>query len=93
VLVVVGILSPFGASPSSIEGMIYTVLPMWFHLVGLPEVMIQSLLLAFLSSYWINHPEKKWLGWLFGIAFALVLLLSALGVLSRLGVLQAGSMP
>ena len=88
VLVIVGILSPFGAAPSSIEGMIYTVLPMWFHLVGLPEVVIQALLLAVLTSYWINHPEKKWLNWVLGIAFALVVLLSTMGVLAGMGILQ-----
>ena len=87
VLVVVGILSPFGAAPSSIEGMLYTLLPISFHLIGLPEVVGQALLLAFLSHYWINHPEKKWLTWVFGIAFALVLLLSTLGILAGLGVL------
>lgn len=87
VLVVVGILSPFGPSPSSIEGMIYTVLPMWFHLVGYPEVLIQSLLLAFLSSYWIKHPEQKWLTWVFGAAFAVVLLLATMGVLAGLEIL------
>ncbi len=87
VLVVVGILAPFGAAPSSIEGMIYTILPISFHLIGLPEVVIQALLLAFLSHYWINHPEKKWLTWVFGIAFTLVLLLSTLGVLAGLGIL------
>ena len=87
VLVVVGILAPFGAAPSSIEGMIYTILPLSFHLIGLPEVVIQALLLAFLSHYWINHPEKKWLTWVFGIAFVLVLLLSTLGILDGLGFL------
>ncbi len=87
VLVVVGVLAPFGAAPSSIEGMIYTILPISFHLIGLPEVVIQALLLAFLSHYWINHPEKKWLTWVFGIAFTLVLLLSTLGVLAGLGIL------
>lgn len=89
VLVVVGILSPFGAAPSSIEGMIYTILPISFHLMGLPEVVLQALLLAFFSHYWINHPEKKWLAWVFGIAFSLVLLLSTLGVLAGLGILQS----
>jgi len=89
VLVIVGILSPFGASPGSIEGIIYTVLPLWFHVMGLPEVVIQALLLAFLTYYWINHPEKKWLGWVFGITFALGILLSTMGVLAGLGILQA----
>lgn len=87
-LVIVGILSPFGPSPSSIEGMIYTVLPTWFHFTGLPEVLIQSLLLAFLTHYWVNHSEKKWLGWVFGIVFALVLLMSTMGILAGLGIVQ-----
>jgi hypothetical protein len=90
-LVVVGILSPFGAAPSSIEGAVYTILPMSFHLMGLPEVTIQALLLAFLSHYWLSHPEKKWLNWAFGIAFTLVLLLSTLGVLAGLGMLQTAA--
>ena len=89
VLGIVGILSPFGPSPSSIEGAIYTILPAWFHLMGLPEVLIQSGLLAFLTYYWVNHPEKKWLGWAFGIGFGLVVLLSALGVLAALGILPS----
>lgn len=89
VLVTVGVLSPFGASPGSIEGIIYTILPMWFHLMGLPEVVIQALLLAFLTYYWVNHPEKKWLGWVFGITFALGLLMSTMGVLAGLGILPA----
>ena len=84
VLVIVGILSPFGAAPSSIEGMVYTILPTWFHVVGLPEVLIQSGLLAFLTHYWVNHPEKHWLSWVFGIAFILTILLSMIGVLAAL---------
>ena len=76
VLVIVGILSPFGAAPSSIEGMVYTVLPTWFHIVGYPEIILQSGLLAFLTQYWVNHPEKKWLNWVFGIAFVLTILMS-----------------
>lgn len=91
VLGIVGILSPFGASPGSIEGMIYTVLPMWFHLTGLPEIVAQALLLAFLTHYWVNHPEEKWLAWVFGVVFALVLLMSTMGILAGLGILQTSA--
>jgi len=87
ILVIVGVLSPFGAAPSSIEGMIYTVLPPWFHIMGLPEVLIQSGLLAFLTCYWVNHPEKKWLNWVLGIIFVLCILMSTLGILDALGLL------
>jgi hypothetical protein len=91
VLVVVGILSPFGAAPSSIEGMLYTVLPAWFHIAGFPEVFIQAGILAFLTHYWVNHPEKKWLTWLFAILFVIVVLFSVLGILSAVGILPAAS--
>lgn len=84
VLVIVGILSPFGPSPSSIEGMLYTVMPMWFHLSGFPEVFVQAGLLAYLTHHWVNHPDKKWLGWTMGILFVLVILMSFLGYLSAM---------
>ena len=86
-LVIIGIFSPFGAAPSSIEGMIYTVLPIWFHIVNFPEIFIQSGLLAFLAVYWINNPENKWLNWSLGIVTVAVVLLSLLGALSAFGVL------
>lgn len=89
ILVVIGIVSPFGAAPSSIEGLIYTTIPIGFHLIGLPEVVMQTLLLAFFSHYWVNHHEKKWLAWTFGVALLGVLLLSTLGVLASLGVIPA----
>jgi hypothetical protein len=85
VLVIVGVLSPFGAAPSSIEGVIYTFLPLWLHIAGLPEVVLQAGLLAFLTYYWVKHPEKRWLGWLMCILFALMLVLATLGVLAALG--------
>jgi hypothetical protein len=91
VLVIVGILSPFGAAPSSIEGVLYTVLPIWFHFAGFPEVFVQSGLLAFLTYSWVNHPEKKWLGWVFGIIFVLVILMSLAGALAAMGVIPAAS--
>jgi hypothetical protein len=87
VLVIVGVISPFGAAPASIEGMIYTTLPLWFHINGLPEILLQSLLLAVVATYWINHPDKKWLSWLMGIVFFLIVLLSTADVLAGMGVL------
>lgn len=88
-LVIVGVLSTFGPAPSSIEGLLYTVLPLWFHIVGLPEVLVQTGLLAFLTVYWVNHPEKKWLSWLFGAIFVIAILLSLLGLLAAVGTLPA----
>ena len=80
-LLVVGIISPFGPTPGSIEGMIYTIVPAGIQLKGLPEVLLQSLLLSVVLVYWVNHPEKRWLNWIMGIAFFLVILMPALGLL------------
>jgi hypothetical protein len=81
ILVLVGILATFGPAPGSIEGMVYTILPFWDHLKGWPEVMIQALLFALLLTYWVDHPEKRWLTWLLVGAFIIVLLLPAMGLL------------
>ena len=84
-LIILGILSPFGASPGSVEGMIYTIWPLWSHVIGLPEVLLQSLLLSVVLHYWVRHPEKKWLSWTLGILLFLLLLLPAIGLLTRQG--------
>jgi hypothetical protein len=80
-LVFVGILSTFGPSPGSVEGMIYTVLPFLDHFKGWPEVMVQALLFSLILTYWIRHPEKRWLTWLLAAAFVIVLLLPIMGLL------------
>ena len=89
VLLIVGVFSPFSAAPGSIEGIVYSTLPMWFHLMSLPELIVQSFLLAFLAHYWMNHPETRWLNISLGILFFLVTLLAFLGVLSSPGILPS----
>jgi hypothetical protein len=79
-LLIVGILSTFGPTPSSIEGMIYTTWPLAWHVRGLPEIVIQSGLLAWLAHHWVTRPSR-WLSVLLGTLFALALLLPALGLL------------
>lgn len=80
-LIVLGILSPFGPAPGSIEGVIYTTWPLRVQLFGLPEVLLQSLLFATLLHYWVRHPQQRWLTWSLGILCCLLLLLPALGLL------------
>ena len=45
--------------PGSIEGMVFTTLPMWFHLIGIPELVIQALLLSGILYAWINKPDTR----------------------------------
>ena len=80
-LVAIGIIGTFGPTPGSLEGMIYTTYPLALHLRGLPEVILQSLLLSWVLYYWVNHPQQAWLNWVIGIAFVIVIALPALGLL------------
>lgn len=79
-LVVVGILGTFGPTPGSLEGMFFTVFPLSDHLRGLPEVLLQALLLSTVLFYWVNHPEKKWINWAIGIVFVILMVFPILGV-------------
>jgi len=81
ILVVVGIINTFGPTPGSIEGMLYTIFPLWVHLRGLPEVLLQSLFLSLILFYWVKPPQKKWLNWVMGIAFFILMSFPILGLL------------
>jgi hypothetical protein len=61
-LSVLGILSPFGPSPGSVEGMIYTAWPLNLHVIGLPEVLLQSLALSVILHYWVSRPDRPVVG-------------------------------
>lgn len=78
-LVTLGILSTFGAAPGSVEGLLYTKMPVGLQLIGWLEVMTQALLLSAILYYWVNHPEKKWLAWVLGIIFFLATVFSLMG--------------
>jgi hypothetical protein len=80
-LIGLGILSTFGPASGSIEGMIYTPTPIRFQLRGWLEIVPQALSLSALLCYWVNHPEKKWLNWLLGVAFVLTMAMPVLALL------------
>ncbi len=82
-LIGLGILSTFSAASGSIEGMIYTTTPIRYQLRGGLEVVPQAALLSGLLCYWVNHSEKKWLNWLLGIIFFLLMAMLVLGLLTR----------
>ena len=89
VLVIVGVVGTFGPAPGSLEGMIYTRLPLSVQFRGLPEVIVQPLLLSLVLWFWVAAPKKKWLDWSLGLAFVLVLLMSGLGLLASLSTAHA----
>lgn len=54
---VIGIVGTPSASPGSIEGAIYTRLPLWFHLIGLPEIGLQTLAFSLLVHRRLRSRE------------------------------------
>jgi hypothetical protein len=80
-LLALGVLSTFGPSPGSIEGLIYTIIPPVDQILGLWEVLLQSLLFSVILFYWVNHPGKRWLNWSLGLAFCIVIILPLMGLL------------
>ncbi len=58
-LVTIGIISTPAAAPSSIEGMVYTRVPMWYHLLGLPEIVLQTLAFSVWLSWWERQAARS----------------------------------
>lgn len=79
-LAILGIFNTFGPAPGSVEGVLYTQLPLSTHLWGLPEILVQSLLFSAILTYWVNHPEKRWLTWLLTALFFICIALPLLGL-------------
>ncbi len=58
-LVTIGILSTPAAAPCSIEGVLYTRLPLWYHLMGLPEILLQTLVFSVWLVWWERQSLKS----------------------------------
>ncbi len=70
ILIGVGILGTFAAPPGSLEGFIYTTVPVASQVRGYLEIVPQALLLSALLCYWVDRP-RKWLNWTLGIAYVI----------------------
>lgn len=81
-LVALGVLSTFGPSPGSVEGLIYTTISPLAQILGLWEVLLQSLLFSVVLFYWVNHPGTRWLDWTLGVLFSILMILPVLGLLA-----------
>ncbi|NLY89519.1 MAG: hypothetical protein GX085_07880 [Firmicutes bacterium] len=76
------ILGTAGPSPGSLEGIVYTQLPIEYHLWGLPEVIIQTLLFSLAVVFWYKKPSKAW-NIIMAIFVALIVLMGLAGVFIR----------
>lgn len=81
-LVGIGILGTFAAPAGSLEGFIYTTIPISGQLRGYLEVVPQALLLSALLCYWVNHGEKRWLNWTLGVLYAICILLPLMALVA-----------
>lgn len=52
----IGIVASPVAAPGSLEGIIYTKLPLWFHFLGLPEVLLQTLVFSIFVHLYLRYP-------------------------------------
>lgn len=57
ILTVIGIINTPGPAPFSIEGIVYTKLPLEFHLKGAPEIIIQTLMFSCLLTKPSNNKK------------------------------------
>jgi hypothetical protein len=82
VVVALGVVSTFGPAPGSLEGLVFTVIPIRAQLTGYAEVVPQAFLLAFGVVYWVEHPKNRWLTRIMVVAFAAAIALPLLGLLA-----------
>ena len=75
------ILATFGPAIGSIDGMIYTTIPISQQILFLPELIIQSFLLSFFIFYWYNKPKKAY-NIISIILVSLIILMGTAGFLS-----------
>ncbi|MFP5234938.1 MAG: hypothetical protein ACLGSD_03480 [Acidobacteriota bacterium] len=83
ILIGVGILGTFAAPPGSLEGFIYTTVPVRMQLRGYLEIVPQALLLSILLFSWARNPAKRWMNWALGVPYVLCIALPVLGLLAQ----------
>jgi len=54
------ILGTAGPTPGSFEGIIYTNFPVLDQIIGLREVVVQTLAFSLIVYYWYKYPKKIW---------------------------------
>jgi hypothetical protein len=79
-IVGLSILSTTGPAPGSIEGLIYTKIPLVAQLRGYIEVLPQTLLFSLFLYYWYKRPKMVWN--ILAIALLMILLFfSSMGLM------------
>ncbi|GAB2768361.1 hypothetical protein GCM10027275_08670 [Rhabdobacter roseus] len=77
-------ISTIGPSPGSFEGYIYTILPVQYHLLGIPETLLYIALLVFILQLWYAF-DKRWFLPASIFLVVLIMLMSTMGYLQATG--------
>ena len=88
-LLIIGLsyFSTIGPTFGSFEGLLFTKFSLSDHLFGIPETLLYTFLFSFLLCFWYKKPSKAIN--ITSIVFViLIMIMSALGALSRLGILK-----
>lgn len=75
-----------GATPGSFDGMIYTVLPLQYHLLGLPETFAYILLFIGIMAL-AYKVEKRYINIIAGILLGFIILMGVCGYLAAKGLM------
>lgn len=86
-LVGIGIISTYGPSPGSIEGIIYTKLPISLHAIGFPEVFLQAAVFSYLLVKWYHYPAR-WKNIVALVLIAIMMFFSLMGALAAMGIIS-----
>ncbi len=78
-LVGLSILSTTAAGPGSVEGFIYTTIPVEKQVIGYLEVLPQTLLFSLMVYRWYQKPGKVW-NIVAGVLVGIILLMSGMAV-------------
>jgi len=81
-IIALGVLNTLGPAPGSIEGFVYTTIPIRDQLLGYLEIVPQALLLTVVLHEWVLRPDRRWMDWTLGTLFAFSLIFPVLGLLS-----------
>ncbi len=78
-------ISTIGPTPGSFDGYIYTILPLKYHLLGIPEAILYVSLFTGILLLWYKL-EKKYITVISIIMVILVIAMSIMGMISASGV-------
>lgn len=83
IFLVFAILAPAGEAPGSIEGVIYTKLPVLFHLLYFPELLVQTFLFILLFVEWERGKLEKYITIPVVVLSVLLFLITIIGLVQK----------